>query len=369
MSDSNERVKPFDKGAAEVGKTASMEAPHPGVLASQGDNRFDDYVRNNRFREAPVTETPTKPTRRQGGAPFKVLLGAIAVLTVTLLGLSGYFTLMDYYGRGWIPGLIATIPMLAVVFCLLWLCGREIRGYASLRSVDSLRHSAERLRDDAGEPLDGKRKDRDALTLVHRVAHLYRNDGGVQRRFKAFLEGYSDTHTQPEILALFSRDVLRPLDEEAYRRITRYGIQSATLSAISSFVALDMLLTLWRNMRMLHDVATVYGVRPGFVRSVSLARHALEALAVSGASEVVSDMVAENLGNHLVGALSARLGDGLSNGLMTARLGLIIAAECRPLPFTEEDRHGFRKLRVNILKALKAKTSVSQPHVAEESPD
>ena len=64
-------------------------------------------------------------------------------------------------------------------------------------------------------------------------------------------------------------------------------------------------------------------------------------------------MVSENIGNHLVGALSARLGDGVSNGLMTARLGLIVAAECRPLPFMAEDRHGFRKLRANILRAAR----------------
>lgn len=353
MSEHKDRVKPFEQAVnaqkvdAQKG-SPSRPRPDPQILASEGEDRFDDFVRRNTFEEAMETAEAPAVVLRSGHAPLKWLIVAVCVLVVTLLSLNAYFTLMDYYGRGWIPGLIATIPMLAVAGTLLWFCGRELRGYWSLRAVDHLRQQASHLQK-AREPGD-------ALAFAHRVAHLYRGDADIQARFQAFLEGYSDTHAQAEVLAIFSRDVLRPLDERAYQVITRCGIQSATLTAVSSLASLDMLLSLWRNLRMLRELASIYGLRPGFARNFSLARHALEALAVSGASEIVSDMMAENLGNHVIGALSARLGDGLSNGLMTARLGLIIAAECRPMPFTAQDRHGFRQLRANILRAFREAT-------------
>lgn len=345
MSEHKEWIKPFEKGTGAGTDNVSSQPPNPRILAAEGEQRFDDLLSRNSFVETPDSEGTPAIVGRSAPRPLKWLIVAICFLVITLLALNAYFTLVDYYGRGWIPGVIVTVPMVAVGFTLLWFCGREIRGYTSLRGVDRLRQQAARLQ--------GVHDQGDALAFAHRIARLYRSDTQVQTRFQTFLEGYSDAHRQAEVLALFSRDVLRPLDERAYRTITRFAIQSATLTAVSSLASLDMLLTLWRNTRMLREVATIYGLRPGFARNLTLARHALEALAVSGASEVASDMMAENLGNHVVGALSARLGDGLSNGLMTARLGLIIAAECRPMPFTEEDRHGFHQLRANILRALR----------------
>lgn len=348
MSERKEWVKPFETTAGDQPENGAPDHPSPRILAAEGDERFDEFVSHNTYQEVPVSETGPKSATQSHAKPLTWLLMATCFLVLTLLGLNGYFTLTDYYGRGWLPGVIVTIPMVAVGMTLLWFCGREIRAYFSLRDVGHLRRQAAHL-------LEMQDQGR-ALAFTHRIARLYRRDHAFQVRFQNFLEGYSDTHTSTEVLALFSRDVLRPLDEQVYRTITRIAIQSATLTAVSSLASMDMLLTLWRNARMLREVAGIYGLRPGFSRNLALARHALEALAVSGAGEVVSDMMAENLGNHVVGALSARLGDGLSNGLMTARLGLIIAAECRPMPFNAEDRHGFRQLRANILRAMREAT-------------
>ena len=204
--------------------------------------------------------TPFPGHRHPAPLAPEVAFGLVAVLVLTLLGLDGYFILADYYARGWVPGVIATVPMVAVVTTLLWLSGRELRGYLSLRTVDQL--------SPPGPAVTGREGSGDALALAHRVAHLYRGQPALKARFEQFLAAHSDTHSDAEVLALFSRDVLRPLDDRAYAVISRYGIQSAALTAVSSFAALDMLFTLWRNSRMLREVANVYGVRPGFVRNL-----------------------------------------------------------------------------------------------------
>jgi putative membrane protein len=42
------------------------------------------------------------------------------------------------------------------------------------------------------------------------------------------------------------------------------------------------------------------------------------------------------LGLGVAARISAKLGEGVLNGLMTARFGLAALAVCRPLPFTRE---------------------------------
>jgi len=41
------------------------------------------------------------------------------------------------------------------------------------------------------------------------------------------------------------------------------------------------------------------------------------------------------VGQGLAARLSAKLGEGVLNGLLTARIGLAALAVCRPLPFIE----------------------------------
>ncbi len=52
--------------------------------------------------------------------------------------------------------------------------------------------------------------------------------------------------------------------------------------------------------------------------------------------------VGEVIGKGIAARLSARLGEGIVNGLMTARLGLAAMDVLRPLPFV-----GTRRPRVN----------------------
>ena len=61
-------------------------------------------------------------------------------------------------------------------------------------------------------------------------------------------------------------------------------------------------------------------------------------LAVTGGVGVADSVVQQVIGHGIAARLSARLGEGMVNGLLTARLGLLTIDLVRPLPFHELPR-------------------------------
>ena len=55
--------------------------------------------------------------------------------------------------------------------------------------------------------------------------------------------------------------------------------------------------------------------------------------AITGGMAVGDSIVQQLVGHGLAARLSARLGEGLLNGMLTARVGISAMAVCRPMPF------------------------------------
>jgi putative membrane protein len=55
---------------------------------------------------------------------------------------------------------------------------------------------------------------------------------------------------------------------------------------------------------------------------------------------VGDSLVQQVLGHGLAARLSARLGEGVLNGMLTARVGLSAMAVCRPMPFAAKKAPG-----------------------------
>jgi putative membrane protein len=89
--------------------------------------------------------------------------------------------------------------------------------------------------------------------------------------------------------------------------------------------------------KLLRRVARIYGARPGFFGALRLARAAVNHLAVTGGVAIGDSIVQQVLGLGLAARVSAKLGEGVLNGLMTARFGLAALEVCRPLPFIKEE--------------------------------
>ena len=78
-------------------------------------------------------------------------------------------------------------------------------------------------------------------------------------------------------------------------------------------------------------------------------------LAVTGTIALGDGLVQQVLGQGLAQRLSAKLGEGVVNGLLTARVGLSAMDICRPMPFMSVERPGVGA----ILRALAASTDTA----------
>jgi putative membrane protein len=133
-------------------------------------------------------------------------------------------------------------------------------------------------------------------------------------------------------IRLADRDLFTPLDLESHRTIARAARRIALLTTITPAAALDILFVAAQNLRMIREIATLYGGRPSTLATIRLARMALGHLAVAGGLALSDSLLQHLLGKGLIGRLSARFGEGAVNGILTARIGLAARDVCRPIP-------------------------------------
>ena len=79
---------------------------------------------------------------------------------------------------------------------------------------------------------------------------------------------------------------------------------------------------------------------PGTLGFFRLARDVLAHLAVTGSMAAGDSLVQQIVGHGLAARLSAKLGEGVVNGMMTARIGIAAMETARPLPFSAVKRPG-----------------------------
>ena len=101
---------------------------------------------------------------------------------------------------------------------------------------------------------------------------------------------------------------------------------------------------LWECVRLIRRIAGVYGGRPGTLGLFRLLKAVVSHLAVTGSIAVGDTLLQQFVGHGLAGRLSTKLGEGVVNGLMTARIGLSAMDVCRPLPFLKEERPRLKDL-------------------------
>ncbi|QVK22860.1 TIGR01620 family protein [Shewanella dokdonensis] len=144
-----------------------------------------------------------------------------------------------------------------------------------------------------------------------------------------------------EQVMLFESIVLRQRDAAARKIVHHFAAESALLLAISPFAVLDMALVLWRNQKMLSRIAECYGIKLGYWSRIRLFRGILLNILYAGTTELAMDIGNQLLSVELTGKLSARLGQGLGAGLLTARLGYQAMSLCRPLALMISPDRGY----------------------------
>ena len=273
---------------------------------------------------------------RRNHWPVRLLGWGVSLLLALAAALGIDALLRAAFGRadwlGWLAVGIVGLSLLAAVALAL----REVAGLWRIRRMARLRRQAETvLAAPDEERLQG---------LVHAVMKTYRKREDMRWALRRLQEHGTAALSPAERLRLLELEVLQPLDARAQRIILRAARDVAGLTAIVPAAVLDVLIVALRNLRMLRQLAALYGGRPGLLGGWKLGRMVLGHLAVTGAIALTDAFLPHLLGKGLAGRLSARFGEGVVNGVLTARIGLAALDHVRPLPFSATARPGLKQL-------------------------
>lgn len=186
-----------------------------------------------------------------------------------------------------------------------------------------------------------------ALPLCRQMAQVLPDQNTTTQFFQQQTTHLSDA----ELIRLFDLLVLQPADVKAEQAISVAAKQTGVAVAVSPFALADLLLVGWRAMRLLEELAQLYGVQVSLWQRLKLVKKFANLLFWTGATELAIDIGGDFLGVELSSKLSARAGQGVLAGLMLARLGRFAQREFRPVPLAEPKQQ-IRPLLQSLLSRL-----------------
>jgi putative membrane protein len=142
------------------------------------------------------------------------------------------------------------------------------------------------------------------------------------------------------LIRLAETEILKPLDREARALILNASKRVSIVTAISPRALVDIGYVIFESARLIRRLSQLYGGRPGTLGFLKLARRVVAHLAVTGTIAMGDSVIQQLIGHGLASRLSAKLGEGVVNGLMTARIGIAAMDVVRPFPFNAEKRPG-----------------------------
>ncbi len=289
---------------------------------------------------APAADGPP-PSRKRRGHWLGLLLAALGGLASLALGLAIDRLVRDLFARNdWLGWLALALVALAGV-ALFVLAAREIAALLRLRRINAIHARA---------VIAAEADDREAaLAVLDEVEQLYRRRPETARGRAALAGHRKEIIDGRDLIALAESELLLPLDANAHRMVLDAAKRVALVTAISPRALVDLLFVGAQVLRLIRRLATLYGGRPGTIGFFRLAKATLTHLAVTGGMAAGDSLVQQVLGTGIAARLSARLGEGVVNGLLTARVGIAAIEVCRPLPFI----NGSPPRLVDVMAALR----------------
>jgi len=183
-----------------------------------------------------------------------------------------------------------------------------------------------------------------------KIAKGFPND--YQHLVAIWRESFDPHHCDSEVLSLFEHLVLAPIDKLAMEQVIKNASAASVMIAVSPFALLDMLIVMWRNIRMMNQVSEIYGLHLGYWSRVKLMRKIFHTMLYAGAAEILSDAGNYALSAGIAGKLSTRIAQGMGAGVLTARIGLKAINESRPLPWISQTKPGLSLISKQLLADL-----------------
>lgn len=301
----------------------------------------------------PADLTRNLPSRRRLVRWGRLLLAGLGGLVAIAAGLAIERLITDAFAEaGWLGWLTLALAGLALL-ALLALALGEIVALLRLGRISTIRRQADRAVTD---------DDHDTAVAVCRsLDELYR-DRPETARGRAALSGHrAEVIDGRDLIALAEHEILHGFDETARGLVLASSRRVSLVTAISPRASVDVLFVAAENIRLMRRIAELYGGRPGALGFLRLARAALGHLALTGGMAAGESMLQQIVGHGLAARLSARLGEGVVNGMLTARIGLAAISVARPLPFVAERPPRLADIVGELARGLRAASADSGP--------
>jgi putative membrane protein len=335
-------AKPTREDAAEAARTP--RAPTTAATAVVIPDAVDVFNEGVTETGEPLPAAAPNRHARLGA----IFLGALGSLVSLAIGLWTDRLIRDLFARaewlGWLAAALAAIAALALLIILV----REAVALARLAAVEKIRNrAADAIRRNDPEA---------ARVVVDELAALVAGKPETAAGRQSLHDLRGDIIDGADLVRLAEREVLGPLDSRARLMILDAAKRVSLVTAVSPRALVDVAYVVFECGRLVRRLSELYGGRPGTLGFFRLARSVLAHLAVTGSVAFGDSFVQQVVGHGLAARLSAKLGEGVVNGMMTARIGIAAVETVRPLPFTALKRPGIG----DFLSALTSYASASQ---------
>lgn len=331
--------------------TAQPKPPAPEKRIPQS---FDEGIEltaeaDDPFLAEALPPVPVAAPRKRRFSFGKLAMTGFGVLVSLGLGLWADRLIRDLFARYEALGYIALAALAIGLVGLFAVVAREVAGLMRLAAVQSLKEDAEKAL--------GERRAEPARAVVAKLEHILAARAETAKGRARLKETEGDIIDGPQLIGLAERELMTPLDRQARALILNASKRVSVVTAVSPRAIVDLAYVLFEVIRLVRSMADLYGGRPGSLGLLRLTRDVIAHLAVTGSIAVGDGLAQQLLGQGLAAKLSARLGEGVINGLMTARIGISAMDLCRPLPFTELKRPGIGDFVGDLTPKMTGKTA------------
>ena len=258
----------------------------------------------------------------------------------------------DLFARSATLGTIGLVLAGLVILALLVIVGREVVAIGRQRHIAKIHQDFAKAHAEDNQAL--------ARRLVGDLASLYAARPETALGRKDVLALRSEIVDGRDLVEIAERALVAPLDGRAKQAIATAAKRVSVVTTIAPRALIDVAFVLIQAVRLIRQIAEIYGGRPGFLGFFKLVRSVAAHLAITGGMAAGDSLLQQVVGHGIAAKISARLGEGVLNGLLTARIGISAMAVCRPMPFAAEKTPNVRKVVPFLFRSEKEDASSSQ---------